>query len=150
MAKIKFILFALFVCMAAHAQKIEEKDLLGTWKLAGVYSNGMIMDFKTGKASIDEGYEYDYTPEDVKYYEEAMKGTHPFPVSFTFLKNKRLEIKMSDSVHTVDGYTLESGNVSSHISFEGKSFEVELIKGILYIIGTNPEDGSEIEMSYTK
>lgn len=69
-----FTFVAFVVTLAATAQQITEKGILGSWPVASIKMSGTILDFENNKVTLSDEKKKGMTQEAIKATEEAMLG----------------------------------------------------------------------------
>lgn len=147
-------LVALLLTIAAHAQ-IQEKDLLGEWKLTTAQTHGVILNFETGTATEEPGTEGTYTADDLKKIERGIQGPHPFPIMVRFNQGSTVDVisKTTDPEKAeveMFAYTLVQQDGKTCVVTSDDKWEVRLENGLMRFIFITPEDDSQIIMDYKK
>lgn len=152
----KYLLLLLAVLFTGLAQaQIQEKDLIGEWKLISASMHGVILDFETGTATEEPGTEGSYTADDLKKIERGMQGPHPFPIMVRFNQGSTVDVisKTTDPEKAeveMFAYTLVQQDGKTCVVTSDDKWEVRLENGLMRFIFITPEDDSQIIMDYKK
>lgn len=147
-----FYLVVLFIFTApAYAQKITEKDLLGTWSLTGGEFNGMTINYKT--------HDISFSPEmKEKYGDKAEEIRRMMSDELKKDKSSQQELFFEDGIKVIFRKENEEPLTWHYFIFEeeglqylhmnGGDFKMTMSGKVLVLSGE--EDGLEITMTYEK
>jgi hypothetical protein len=122
MKKLMYLFVAFCLTTVASAQKLTDKDLQGTWKLAALEAAGMKIDVATEKVTLTPEMQAQMTPEMQQQMEAGMaEAMEMFKESYAYVEGKSLKQTMGpeerkgtfvlaqkDGKNVID-YTMEDG-----------------------------------------
>jgi hypothetical protein len=138
MKKLHITLVALFMFIAAQAQAITEKDLIGEWVPSKIIVQGTTIDFKTGDVTFsDEAKEQaEASGEDLEGAKEMIKegiSSQLGGIRVLFKTGLKVEFHRPDSVKDLT-YTLAQDGTTTYIKrSDSKEMTVSLVNGLLKI-----------------
>ncbi len=95
MKKLIYLFVACCICSVASAQKVSEKDLQGSWKLAAFNASGIYLDLATGLVTVSEELKSQLTPDIMEQINEGMKqATEQLKNSTTVFSGNTVEQKI--------------------------------------------------------
>ncbi|MNK01422.1 hypothetical protein D3C87_192210 [compost metagenome] len=153
MKKVLYLFVACCISTVVSAQKITEKDLQGTWKLAAFNAGGIYLDMSTGLASISDELKSQLTPDEVTELNESMKqGIEPLKtssISFTGTTVKQsIGGQIKNGTYAIKDINGEQHILSTYADGTTSDTAISIKDKKLYI--SKSEQGQTAELIFNK
>ncbi|AWH83767.1 hypothetical protein HYN59_00955 [Flavobacterium album] len=153
MKKLMYLFVALCLTTVASAQKLTEKDIQGTWKLASLEAGGMKIDVVAEKINLSPEQEAKMTPEMKQQMEAGMaQAMEMFKESYAYIDGKNLRQTMGpeEQKGTFVLANKDGKNIITLTKDDGTTEEitVSIVDKKLHLVQSG--EGASADFTYTK
>ncbi|MCW4468285.1 hypothetical protein OGH69_04840 [Flavobacterium sp. MFBS3-15] len=152
MRKAIYLVVLLIFTASAFAQKITEKDLLGTWDLNTFETDGVTIDYKNSEILLSKKMKEKYGDKAEsfrKMMSDELKKDKPKPQEFFFENESKVVFRKEGDEPLIWHYSLFEKDGAQYIKMNGGDFKMTIAGKVITLSGTQ-NNGEEITMTYEK